>query len=98
MRDVIEALDAGAPPPFAAITASPESTIGSRAGAVAPSGRAPGAVTHTQAFCGEVVAALAVWAAVTDDATLREALQALPEQVARAVEAAAAWVEDLPPR
>ena len=70
-RDLVEAVDAGAPTPFAAVTATAGSTLGSRAGARAlvsvPNQRA---VTHTQAFCGAVVAALGVWAAVTSDPDL----------------------------
>src|SRR6266568_3456967 len=68
-RDLVEAIDTGAPLPYAAITATPGSTLGSRASAralVAVSHQR--AVTHTQAFCGGVAAALAVWGEVTDDA------------------------------
>lgn len=97
MRDVIEALDAGAPAPFAAITASPVSTIGSRADALAVvTVGSQDAVTHTQAFCGNVVAALSIWAAVTGDAQLTAALRAVPAVVAAAVKAAEAWALDLP--
>ena len=97
MRDVIEALDAGAPTPFAAITASPSSTIGSRADAVAlVTVASQEATTHTQAFCGNVVAALSVWAEVTDDETLRAAVRNVPSIVAGSVEAAAAWAAGLP--
>ena len=97
MRDVIEALDAGAPTPFAAITASPESTIGSRAEAVAfVTVASQVAITHTQAFCGNVVAALSVWAAVTGDKTLHAALRSVPEIVAGAVESAETWATGLP--
>jgi fructoselysine-6-P-deglycase FrlB-like protein len=52
------------------------------------------AVTHTQAFCGAVAAALAVWAEVTDDPGLREALGRAPEQVGAAVAAAWPWVDE----
>ena len=58
-----------APAPYAAVTANAESTLGARAGARAlvsvPNQRA---VTHTQAFCGAVVVALAAWAEMTGDA------------------------------
>ena len=78
-RDLVEAVDAGAPAPYAAVTANAGSTLGSRAGARAlvsvPNQRA---VTHTQAFCGAVVAALRVWAAVTSDDELDAALRRLP--------------------
>lgn len=97
MRDVIEALDAGAPAPFAAVTASPGSTIGSRAGAITLAAvDSQNAVTHTQAFCGNVVAALSVWAFVTGDDRLHTTLGAAPAVVAGAVDAAAAWAEEQP--
>jgi fructoselysine-6-P-deglycase FrlB-like protein len=97
MRDVIEALDAGAPTPFAAVTASPESTIGSRASAVASVAVASQeAVTHTQAFCGNVVAALSIWALVTGDSTLDAAVRGVPELAAAAVERATTWAVELP--
>jgi fructoselysine-6-P-deglycase FrlB-like protein len=94
-RDLVEAIDTGAPLPYAAITATPGSTLGSRAGAralVAVSHQR--AVTHTQAFCGGVAAALAVWGEVTDDAGLRDAIAAVPRSTAVAVEAARGWVHD----
>lgn len=98
MRDVIEAIDAGAPRPFAVITSSPESTIGSRADAVARVVvRSQEAVTHTQAFCGNVVAALLVWAEVTGDATLRAAAAGAPAALAAAVVAAERWASELGP-
>ncbi len=96
MRDVIEALDAGAPTPFAAITASPSSTIGSRAGALATVTIASqDAITHTQGFCGNVAAALAVWATVTGDAELMSAVHSVPSIVEGAVDIAESWVDEL---
>ncbi len=97
MRDVIEALDGGAPTPFAAITSCPASTIGSRAGAVAlVTVASQEAITHTQAFCGNVVAALSVWATVTGDKTLQAAIRGVPEIVANAVASAPPWAAGLP--
>lgn len=91
-RDLVEAVDADAPAPYAAVTASAGSTLGSRAGARAlVSVRNQRAVTHTQAFCGAVAAALAVWAEVTSDEALRAALRGLPADVERAVAGAGAW-------
>jgi fructoselysine-6-P-deglycase FrlB-like protein len=95
-RDLVEAVDGGAPLPYAAITATPGSTLGGRAGAralVAVSHQR--AVTHTQAFCGAVAAALAIWAELTRDAGLRDAVAAAPAAAAVAVEAARRWVEDV---
>ena len=80
-RDLVEAVDGGAPAPYGAVTANAGSTLGARAGARAlvsvPSQRA---VTHTQAFCGGVVAALRMWAAVTADDDLDAALRRLPRR------------------
>ncbi|HEU0336986.1 MAG TPA: hypothetical protein VFR43_10550 [Gaiellaceae bacterium] len=94
-RDLVEAVEAGVPVPIAAVTANAGSTLGSRAEARAlvsvPDQRA---VTHTQAFCGAVVAALAAWAAVTSDSALDTALRRLPEELEGTVAAARAWVEE----
>jgi fructoselysine-6-P-deglycase FrlB-like protein len=93
-RDLVEAVEAGVPVPMAAVTASAGSTLGSRAAARAlvavPDQRA---VTHTQAFCGAVVAALAVWAAVTSDDALDAALRRLPGELERTIAEARAWVD-----
>ena len=95
-RDLVEAVDARAPAPYAAVTANAESTLGARAGARAlvsvPNQRA---VTHTQAFCGAVVAALAVWAEMTGDAALGTALRRLPAELETAIARAKTWVDDL---
>jgi len=97
MRDVIESLDAGAPTPFAAITATPDSTIGSRAGAVAlVTVASQQAITHTQAFCGNVAVALSIWAAVTGDADLDTATRSVPMLAAAALETAESWATGLP--
>jgi glutamine---fructose-6-phosphate transaminase (isomerizing) len=93
-RDVIEAVDAGVPLPYAAITSSAGSTLGSRAGARAlVTVRQQRAVTHTQAFCGAVAAALAVWAEVSGDAALRDAVACVSGESAIALDAARLWVE-----
>jgi len=95
-RDLVEAVDAGAPGPYAAVTANAGSTLGSRAGARAlvsvPSQRA---LTHTQAFCGAVVAALRVWAAVTADDDLDAAVRRLPDQLERSITRARSWVDEV---
>lgn len=92
-RDVVEALAGVAPRPAAAITATADSTIGrgveARALQAVLSQRA---ITHTQAFCGGVAVALAVWAEVTGDAVLRAELDGLPATVERAIAAAEAWM------
>ncbi len=93
-RDLVEAIDAGAPAPYVAVTANAGSTLGSRAGE-----RAlvrvlhQRAVTHTQAFCGAVAAALAIWAELTSDATLADALRTVPDEVAASVLATRGWLD-----
>jgi fructoselysine-6-P-deglycase FrlB-like protein len=95
-RDLVEAVDSGAPTPYGAVTANAGSTLGSKAGARAlVSVLDQRAVTHTQAFCGAVVAALRVWAKVTSDRLLEAALLSLPEQLERTIPSARAWVEDV---
>ena len=96
LRDLVEALDGGAPAPYAAITSTPSSTIGTRAGARAlVTVRNQRAVSHTQAFCGNVVAALAIWAKVTADNGLASGLERLPGDVSRALGDALAWANEL---
>jgi fructoselysine-6-P-deglycase FrlB-like protein len=95
-RDLVEAVEAGAPSPYAAVTATADSTLGSRAGARAlVSVESQRAVTHTQAFCGAVVAALRVWAEVTSDSVLDAALRRLPDSLARTVVEARGWVDEV---
>lgn len=95
-RDLVEAtqaLDAS----YAAVTATPGSTVGSGAASAAlVTVLHQRAVTHTQAFCGAVAAALAVWAELTGDTALRGALERLPDAVAGAVESAAQWADEVP--
>ena len=94
-RDLVEAVDARAPAPFAAVTASPDSTIGSRASALAlVSVRSQRAVTHTQAFCGAVAAALLVWAELTSDTGLHSALRRLPGELEATIAGARGWVDE----
>ena len=77
------------------MTSTPGSTIGSRAGACALVAVAhQRAVTHTQAFCGNVVAALGVWAKLTSDPALASALARLPEQVDDGLTVARAWAAE----
>lgn len=97
-RDLIEATGPGLPVPCAVITSTASSTLGARAGARAlVTVEHQRAVTHTQAYCGNVVAVLDVWAELTGDQALAAALRRLPEAVAAALEDARAWAEALPP-
>lgn len=93
-RDVIEAIDAGAPRPIAAITANPASTIGAAAEARAlvrvDTLRAR---THTQGYAGALAAGLAVLARMSGDGALAAAAEGAGDLLAPRVDAAAA----LPP-
>jgi fructoselysine-6-P-deglycase FrlB-like protein len=95
-RDVIEAIETPLfPHPFAAVTADPHSTIGAKAGARAvveiPRQRA---VTHTQAFCGAVLACLSIWAEIASDDGLRRALAEAPAACERALRASERWATE----
>ena len=84
-RDLVEAIDAGAPAPVRGRDVDPglhDRQPRRRTSAVTVSNQR--AVTHTQAFCGNVVAVLGMWAKLTSDPALASALARLPEQVARA--------------
>ena len=78
------------------MTSTPGSTIGSRAGACALVAVAhQRAVTHTQAFCGNVVAALGVWAKLTSDPALASALaRAARAGRRRALSESRAWAAE----
>ena len=90
-RDLVEAI-ATVPAPYAAVTATPGSTVGSSAAArTLVTVMHQRGVTHTQAFCGAVVATLSVWAELTGDAVLRAALLQLPDASSAAVSAAESW-------
>lgn len=94
-RDVVEAIEAGAPRPYVAVTASPESRVGAGAGGRACytvlHQRAP---THTQVVCGGTATALALWGRASADRALLSAVDRLPELAAAAVARARSWMED----
>jgi fructoselysine-6-P-deglycase FrlB-like protein len=91
-RDVIEAVEAGAPRPFGAITATAGSSLARLADARALQVvRGQRAVTHTQALAGGLALGLAVWAEMSRDAALARVVADAPAAVARAIEAASAW-------
>ena len=94
-RDVIEAVEADDAPPLVTVTAAPGATIGRAAAARAvtsvPEQRA---LTHTQVFCGAVLAALAIWSRVADDDGLAAELEEAPAAAQRAVDLARAWGRD----
>lgn len=92
-RDLIEAVEHDAlEVPYGLITAEPTSTLAKSAGVVAlvdvPSQLA---VTHTQAFCGAVAAALSIWAIASHDTALATAAASTPEACSRAIELTTVW-------
>lgn len=101
LRDIVSLLaneDAPGPPrPYALLTATATSTLARTAGAcaVVPV-RGQRAVTHTQAYVGNVLALLLLWQQVTD-ADLGLDVAALPDRVARALVDSAAWTAALDP-
>ena len=94
-RDLVEAIDDGAPRPYIALTSSPMSTIG-RSAEVAATFEVLNqrAITHSQVFCGAVVAALSLWAGVTADIGLQRELAEVPAQAQRAIDATRRWCEE----
>jgi fructoselysine-6-P-deglycase FrlB-like protein len=95
-RDVIEAVESPAfPRPFALVTSTPESTLGRAADACAlvsvPNQRA---ITHTQAFCGAVLACLAIWARVAGDDDLAALTASAPDLCASALGDTLAWAQE----
>ncbi len=88
-RDVIEAIEAGAPRPIAAVTANAGSTIGAAAEAralvVVETLRAR---THTQGYAGALVAGLGVLARMSGDDGLRAATEGAGARMAALADAA----------
>ena len=92
LRDVMAALDAGAPRPYAAVTANAESSIGRDAGAAAlVHVESQEAATHTQGFAGAVLVALALWARLCNDTPIGKAVREAPGRVADRLASAEAW-------
>lgn len=92
LRDALEALERGAPRPYAAITADEHSPIGAAAEAAAlVHVQQQETHTHTQAYCGNLVAALAVWARMLGDEELSESLAAAPGVLTTLIAEAEVW-------
>ena len=92
LRDVLEALERGAPRPYAAITAAERSPIGAGAEAAAlVHVQQQETHTHTQAYCGNLAAAFAVWARVVSDDGLSDSLTAAPRVLTTLIAEAEAW-------
>jgi fructoselysine-6-P-deglycase FrlB-like protein len=92
LRDAIEALEVGAPRPYAAVTANARSTLGAGAGAAAlVHVEEQETETHTQAYCGNLAAVFAIWARVTGDADLSQSVATAPGVLSRLIDEAEAW-------
>ncbi len=98
-RDVVEAIDLGAPRPIAAITANAGSTIG-RAAAARAMVRVNTlrARTHTQGYAGSLAAGLAVIATMSGDEVLAVAVNDVGGRLAPQVAMAGALPPDAGPR
>ena len=92
LRDAVEALEGGAPRPYAVITANKRSRLGAGAGAAAlVHVEEQETETHTQAYCGNLAAAFAIWARVAGDRDLSESLATAPGVLSRLLDEAEAW-------
>ena len=92
LRDVLTALDAGAPRPYASVTANAESSIGRGAGAAAlVHVETQDAAMHTQGFTGAVLVTLALWARLCNDGRIDEAVHEAPGLVVDQLARAEAW-------
>lgn len=95
LRDAVEAVSRRLPLPYVAVTSRRDSTLGSGAASCAVVHVAEQrAVTHTQAYVGNLVTTLALWAAVTDDRGLAAGVEVTPEACARSLAAVAAWLPE----
>ena len=95
LRDVVSAARAGLPHPLVLLTATPGSSLGRAADVVVRVPvRSQSAVTHTQAYCGNVLAGLTLVAAV-DARWPSPRLAGLPTLASQALEAAPAWAGEV---
>jgi fructoselysine-6-P-deglycase FrlB-like protein len=93
LRDAVEVVNGRLPLPYVAITSRRDSTLGARAAACAVVRLTEQrAVTHTQAYLGNLVTAMSVWATATGDAALAEAVTASPSTCAAALSAVGKWL------
>lgn len=91
LRDVAALLPDGMPPRWVLSTSTPGSSLhlAATASAIVPI-RGQRAVTHTQAFAGNVLMGLMLWRAVRG-VEPRDGLEGLPAAVAHGLDAAPAW-------
>ena len=94
-RDLVEAIEQGAPRPYIAVTSSPVSTVARGAGVAARfQVLHQRALTHSQVFCGAVATLLSIWAMVVDDTVLSRQLSELPAMAESAIDQASRWSGD----
>ena len=91
-RDLVEAIEQGAPKPYIAVTSSPASSV-ARGAEVAVTFKVlhQRALTHSQVFCGAVATVLSIWASMTGDALLSHQLGELPALAGSAIKQASQW-------
>ncbi len=93
-KDVVRAIEQGAPRPVVAITAHAESTLGRLADATClQTVLHQRAITHTQALAGALAVGLRLWGRVTGDPDLAALPDLLPERLATAIVEAPGWAE-----
>jgi fructoselysine-6-P-deglycase FrlB-like protein len=93
-KDVVRAIEQGAPRPVVAITANADSTLGRLADAVAlQTVLHQRAITHTQALAGALAIGLRIWGGVTGDRELAAVPDDGPTALATAIDVAADWAE-----
>jgi fructoselysine-6-P-deglycase FrlB-like protein len=93
-KDVVRAIEQGAPRPVVAITANADSTLGRLADAVAlQTVLHQRAITHTQALAGALAIGLRIWGGVTGDHELAAVPDDGPTALATAIDVAADWAE-----
>jgi fructoselysine-6-P-deglycase FrlB-like protein len=93
-KDVVRAIEQGAPKPVVAITANADSTLGRLADAVAlQTVLHQRAITHTQALAGALAIGLRIWGGVTGDAALAAVPDSAPAALATAIAEGADWAE-----
>ena len=93
-KDVVRAIEQGAPKPVVAITANADSTLGRLADAVAlQTVLHQRAITHTQALAGALAIGLRIWGGVTGDTTLACIPDSGPAALDAAIAISADWAE-----
>lgn len=95
-RDVIEAVEQGAPRPVLAITAHADSSVGRLADVtLVQDVLHQRGITHTQALGGALLLGLSIWAELTADRSLEAAIEGAPAACAAAIETTRAWLPSL---